>query len=61
MQAHLVEIKAKVIFRSDTPAEELPANIYSQLSEFIRDDDDIIDLDVGVYVLPRWDDASASQ
>ena len=61
MQAHLVEIKAKVILRSDTPAEDLPANIYSQLSEFIHDDDDIIDLDVGVYVLPKWDNASTSQ
>jgi hypothetical protein len=58
MQAHLVEINAKVIVRSDTTADELPANIYSQLSEFIHDDDDIIDLDVSVFVLPRWDDAS---
>ena len=59
MQAHLVEINAKVIIRSDTPADELPVNIYSQLTEFIHDDDDIIDLDVEVFVLPRWDDASA--
>jgi hypothetical protein len=61
MQAHLVEITAKVIFRSDLPAGELPANIYSQLTEFIHDDDDIIDLDVGVFVLPRWDDATTTQ
>ena len=59
MQAHLVEINAKVIIRSDTPAEDLPANIYSQLTEFIHDDDDIIDLDVEVFVLPRWDNAPA--
>ena len=57
MQAHLVEINAKVIIRSDTPAEDLPANIYSQLTEFIHDGYDIIDLDVEVFVLPRWDDA----
>jgi hypothetical protein len=61
MQAHLVEINAKVIFRSDLPADELPANIYSQLTEFIHNDDDIIDLDVGVFVLPRWDDATTTQ
>ncbi len=60
MQAHLVEINAKIIYRSDTPAEDLPADIYSQLTEFIRNDDDIIDLDVGVFVLPRWDDATSS-
>ena len=60
MQAHLIEINAKIILRSDTPAEDLPADIYSQLTEFIRNDDDIIDLDVGVFVLPRWDDATSS-
>jgi len=60
MQAHLIEINAKIIYRSNTPAEDLPADIYSQLTEFIHNDDDIIDLDVGVFVLPRWDDASPS-
>jgi len=60
MQAHLIEINAKIIYRSDTPAEDLPADIYSQLTEFIHNDDDIIDLDVGVFVLPRWDDATPS-
>ena len=60
MQAHLIEISAKIIYRSDLPTEELPANIYSQLTEFIHNDDDIIDLDVGVFVLPRWDDATPS-
>jgi hypothetical protein len=60
VQAHLVEINAKIILRSDTAAEDLPADIYSQLTEFIRNDDDIIDLDVGVFVLPRWDDATPS-
>lgn len=60
MQAHLIEINAKIIYRSDTPAEDLPADIYSQLTEFIHNDDDIIDLDVGVFVLPRWDDAPNS-
>ena len=60
MQAHLVEISAKIIYRSDLPHEELPANIYSQVTEFIRNDDDIIDLNVGVFVLPRWDDATSS-
>jgi len=60
VQAHLVEINAKIILRSDTPAEDLPADIYSQLTEFIHNDDDIIDLDVGVFVLPRWDDATSS-
>jgi hypothetical protein len=50
--AFIVEITAKVIYRSDTAAEDLPADIYSQLSEFISNDDDIVDLSVEVFGLP---------
>lgn len=50
--AFIVEITAKVVYRSDTPVEELPADIYSQLTEFIRNDEDILDLGVEVLELP---------
>lgn len=59
MQAYLVEINAKVIVRSDTEPEELPADIYAQLVEFIRSDDDIVDLDVSAFALPGLDSGSA--
>jgi hypothetical protein len=59
MQAYLVEINAKLIIRSDTEPEELPADIYAQLTEFIRNDDDIVDLDVSAFVLPGLDSGSA--
>lgn len=59
MQAFLVEINAKLIVRSDTEAQELPADIYAQLVEFIRNDDDIVDLDVSAFVLPGLDSGSA--
>lgn len=55
MQAYLVEINAKLIVRSDTEAQELPADIYAQLVEFIRSDDDIVDLDVSAFALPGLD------
>lgn len=58
MQAFLVEINAKLIVRSDTEAQELPADIYAQLVEFIRNDDDIVDLDVSAFVLPGLDNGS---
>jgi hypothetical protein len=59
MRAYLVEINAKLIVRSGTEPEELPADIYAQLSEFIPSDDDIIDLDVSAFLLPGQDDGTA--
>ena len=60
MQAYLVEINAKLIIRSDTDPSELPADIYSQLVEFIRTDDDIVDIDVSTFALPGLDSGSTS-
>jgi hypothetical protein len=59
MRAYLVEINAKLIVRSATEPEELPADIYAQLSEFIPTDDDIVDLDVSAFLLPGQDDGTA--
>ena len=52
MQAFLVEINAKLVIRSDTDPDELPADLYSQISEFVRNDDDILDLSVDALPLP---------
>jgi len=58
MRAYIVEISAKVLLRSDTNPDELPADIYSQIAEFIRNDDDILDLEVHVVPLPADLDGS---
>jgi hypothetical protein len=52
MQAFLIEITAKVIFRSDTNEDELPADIYSRITEHIGNDEDILDLLVEALPLP---------
>lgn len=52
MQAFLVEITAKLIIRSDTDPNELPADLYSQIAEYVRNDDDILDLSVEALPLP---------
>ena len=52
MRAFIVEITAKVIVRSDTEPEELPADIYSHIAEFLPSDDDILDLEVHAVPLP---------
>lgn len=52
MRAFIVEVTAKVIIRSNTDPDDLPADIYSQISEFIRNDDDLLDLEVHAVPLP---------
>lgn len=52
MRAFYLEITAKLIYRSDTDPDDLPADIYSHLAEFIPSDDDIIDLEVNCVPLP---------
>lgn len=52
MRAFYLEITAKLIYRSDTDPDDLPADIYAHLAEFIPSDDDIIDLEVHAVPLP---------
>ena len=52
MRAFYLEISAKLILRSDTEPDDLPADIYSQLAEFIPNDEDIIDIEVTAVPLP---------
>lgn len=52
MRAFYLEISAKLIYRSDSDPEDLPADIYSQISEFIPSDEDIIDIEVQALPLP---------
>ena len=52
MRAFYLEISAKLIIRSDTDPEDLPADIYSKLAEFIPSDEDIIDIEVNCVPLP---------
>jgi hypothetical protein len=52
MRAFIVEITAKVVLRSDTDPQELPADLYSRISEHIGNEDDILDLCVDALLLP---------
>lgn len=52
MRAFYLEITAKLIYRSDTDPDDLPADIYAHLAEFIPSDEDIIDLEVNCVPLP---------
>jgi hypothetical protein len=52
MRAFIVEITAKLVVRSETDPEELPADINSHIAEFLPSDDDILDLEVHAVPLP---------
>jgi hypothetical protein len=52
MRAFYLEITAKLIIRSNTDPDDLPAEIYSRMAEFIPSDEDIIDVEVNAIPLP---------
>lgn len=52
MRAFYLEITAKLIVRSNADPDDLPAEIYSRMAEFIPSDDDIIDIEVNAVPLP---------
>jgi hypothetical protein len=47
-----VEITAKVLVRSETDPEELPADIYSQIAEFVHNEEDLLELGIELFTLP---------
>ena len=52
MRAFYLEISAKLIIRSNSDPDDLPADIYSHMAEYIRSDEDIIDIEVNAVPIP---------
>jgi hypothetical protein len=52
MPAYLVEVSGKAIVWTDEEQDDLAANIYARISEFVRDDDHLVDLCVDTFPLP---------
>lgn len=53
MAGYYLEVLAKLFIRSDSPAEEIPGDIYSQIAEHVRSDEDIIDIEVQCVPVPE--------
>lgn len=53
MQWFVVEISAKILLKSKSEPDELPADIYAQLAEFLPSMDHLMDLEVQTFVLPE--------
>ena len=69
MRPYLFEITALVVVRSETDPEELPADLYARITEFIENEDDLLSLEIEMFPLPdansgssdRWDDADSEE
>jgi hypothetical protein len=69
VRSYLFEITAKVVIRSDSDPEELPADMYARITEFIGNEEDLLALDIEMFPLPdansgssdRWDDADPEE
>jgi hypothetical protein len=69
VQPYLFEITAKVVVRSDSDPEELPADMYARITEFIGNEEDLLALDIEMFPLPdansgssdRWNDADSEE
>jgi len=65
----MFEITAKVVVRSDSDPEELPADMYARITEFIENEDDLLSLEIEMFPLPaansgssdRWNDADPEE
>jgi hypothetical protein len=69
VQPYLFEITALVVVRSETDPEELPADMYARITEFIENEDDLLSLEIEMFPLPdansgssdRWNDADPEE
>ena len=61
MQPYLFEIAAKVVIRSDSDPEELPADIYARISEFIGNEEDLLALEIEMFPLPDANNGSSDR
>lgn len=53
MQWFVCEINAKLMVQSESDPDELPADIYAQLAEFLPSIDHLMDLEVQTFALPE--------
>jgi hypothetical protein len=69
VRSYLFEITALVVVRSETDPEELPADMYARITEFIENEDDLLSLEIETFPLPdgssgssdRWDDTDSEE
>jgi len=49
---YYLEVQCKLFIRSDTPEDLIPGDVYSQIAEHVRSDEDIIEIEVNCVPVP---------
>jgi hypothetical protein len=57
----MFEITAKVVVRSESDPDDLPADLYARIAEFIEDDDDLLALEIDLFPLPDANSGSSDR
>ena len=52
MAGYCLEVQCKLFIRSDTPQDLIPGDVYSQIAEHVRSDEDIIEIEVNCVPVP---------
>ena len=58
-----------MVVRSDGDPDELPADMYARITEFIENEDDLLSLEIELFPLPdansgssdRWNDSDSEE
>jgi hypothetical protein len=69
VRSYIFEIAAKVVVRSDADPDEMPADLYARITEFIGNEEDLLALEIEMFPLPdansgssdRWNDADTEE
>jgi hypothetical protein len=69
VRSYIFEIGAKVVVRSDSDPDELPADMYARITEFIENEEDLLSLEIELFPLPdansgssdRWNDSDSEE
>lgn len=51
---YLIEVRGKFYFETDQDPSNIPADVYARVSEAVRSDDDILDIEIETYSLPTY-------
>lgn len=53
MERFLIEIRGKFYFETAQEVDLIPGDIYSRIAEAFYSEDDIIDIEIDTYIIPK--------
>jgi hypothetical protein len=61
VRSYIFEIAAKVVVRSDADPDEMPADLYARITEFIENEEDLLALEIEMFPLPDANSGSSDR